>query len=948
MVKGLNSSNINHINLYNRQSKVKDVSFQGQTAQNTTVLPSQVTTDFNVQVPQAYTKLGVEKMANGQEVHCYKLSNGQRVMIAPMKSPKTYVNTYVNTGAMNEKDDERGISHFTEHMAFNGTSGTDGYMKLGVGDVFAKVAEMGGETNASTGMAETNYTIGIPQFDKDDLETAVAMQASMMNNLEMSDAMVDKEHGPVCSEINMYSDFMPEKANNIAKKNLYNISSTSEDLIAGRVDNIKNIDRKKVTDYYKNNYYPANMTTVITGDVEPEEAVKLIAKYFKGENKPNLDRRFEKLTPINKTVRKDVISDKAVSTNSTICFNGPANNNIKEQAAIDVAMSLLFLKSNSRIATPLKDINAEISPNCERVSTVPTDGIAITFDIDTPEANSEKALKRVFTELNNFKVKDENELEQVKTSIKSKYQDRYEDPDRLNYMIGSGSLSYGISDIANQEKIIDSLTIKDVEDAVHKYMDTSKASIAVVHPATVTSESLKMNYDKVNNSQVSFKGNVNHSLPIDESKISNYKLNNNYDIAFYDTPQNSNAKANIIYTPKNPIEGKPGVEILLTRMLKDKTANKDVDVFGDYLDRNNLSQSISVKQGGKIEINGKMPANNIQNFINITQEQLMMPNFDEATFNKQKNIVKEILAHSEPDAKEGLYKAMYPNSTFGYTTKDILDNIDNVSLKDVKDYYSQIMANSSATVTVAAPMADRKVQNSVLNSFAKMPNVQPNQPKLFELHKPMEKSQVVTKEAPHSQAEIIQAYNFKETGNIKDNVTFALMNGILSKGKTTGLFNNLREKEKLAYAVNSVYTGDGDNSYVVCNILTTTDNKDTGEHTYDNVQKSINGFTNQINKMKNGEFTDKELEIVKKEFKDELRTSAYGQKHIAQIVSSGQNSPYGTNRANEKYKAIDSITREDIQKAAQYVFGGKPVYSIVASKDTLDANKEFLAGLENS
>ena len=194
MVKGLNSSNINHINLYNKQSKAKDVSFQSQTAQNTTVLPSQVTTDFNVQVPQAYTKLGVEKMANGQEVYCYKLANGQRVMIAPMKSPKTYVNTYVNTGAMNEKDDERGISHFTEHMAFNGTSGTDGYMKLGVGDVFAKVAEMGGETNASTGMAETNYTIGIPQFDKDDLETAVAMQASMMNNLEMSDAMVEKEH----------------------------------------------------------------------------------------------------------------------------------------------------------------------------------------------------------------------------------------------------------------------------------------------------------------------------------------------------------------------------------------------------------------------------------------------------------------------------------------------------------------------------------------------------------------------------------------------------------------------------------------------------------------------------------------------------------------------------------------------------------------------------------
>ena len=212
-------------------------------------LPSNMATDYNVKVHQTYTKLGVEKFVNGQEVHCYKLANGQRVMIAPMKSPKTFVNTYVNTGSMNEKDDERGISHYNEHMAFNGTFGTDGYMKLGVGDVFRKVAEMGGYTNASTGFAETNYTIGVPQFEKEDLETAIAMQAAMMNNLEMSDSMVEKEHGPVCQEINMYSDIMPVKASNIAIKNLYNIQSTSEELVAGRVDNIQNIDRKKVMDY---------------------------------------------------------------------------------------------------------------------------------------------------------------------------------------------------------------------------------------------------------------------------------------------------------------------------------------------------------------------------------------------------------------------------------------------------------------------------------------------------------------------------------------------------------------------------------------------------------------------------------------------------------------------------------------------------------------------------
>lgn len=951
MVQGINVSNINKVNSYiQNQNKVTD---NGQTNTNTTVLPSQVTADYNVKVPQSYSKVGVEKLSNGQEIHCYKLANGQRVMIAPMKSPKTYVNTYVNTGAMNEKDDERGISHFNEHMAFNGTLGTDGYMKLGVGDVFRKVAEMGGSTNASTGMAETNYTIGIPQFDKDDLETAIAIQASMMNNLEMSDNMVEKEHGPVCSEINMYSDFMPTKANNIAIKNLYNIQSTSEDVVAGRVDNIQNVDKQKVTDYYKNNYYPSNMVTVVTGDVEPDEAVKLIAKHFRGENKPNPDRRFEKLTPINKTVRKDILSDKAIQTNATIAFNGPANNNLKDQVALDVALTAMFSKSNSRIATPLKEFNSEINPSINKVSTVPTDGIAVTFDIETTENGSENSLNKVFNELQNFKLNGDEELQQLKDSIKSKHQDMYEDPDRLNYALGGSSFNYSISDAVQEDKILDSLTVQDVENAVKKYFDPSKSSIAVVHPSSVTAESLKNNYNSVNNNvgNVSFKGNINRTnnitQPMDTKNINHLVLSNNYDIALNDTPNNTNAKAEISYKPQKLINIKPGVDILLNRMLKDKTLYKNTNEFGNYLDKNNLSQSIKVEADGSIKISGKMPSKNIQQFINITQEQLMCPGFDEATLEKQKSIVKDIFEHSEPNPRDGLLKAMYPDSNFGYTPEDVLKNIDSITTKDVSDLYNEIMNNSSATVVVSAPMNDKTVANSVISSFNKMPMVKQNIPQVLDLHKPQTESKLITKEAPHSQAYITQGYSFKDNGNIKDDVTFKLMNGILSNGDETGLFNNLREKEKLAYSVWSDYENDGNNGYISCNIMTTTDNPDTKEHTYDNVQKSINGFTRQINKIKNGEFTDKELEVAKKEFKDALKSHSYGQKNSTQMISDGINNPYGINYVNEQYNLIDTITKEDIQKAANYVFNNKPIYSIVASKDTLNANKEYFNSLIN-
>ena len=300
-----------------------------------------------------------------------------------MKTPKTHINTYINTGATNEIDSQRGISHFCEHMLFNGTSGTNGYIKLSTGDVFRKVEEMGGYTNACTGPAQTSYTIEVPS-EKQNIEKAIQIQSAMMFNCSMSDDMVKKEHYPVCSEINMYSDMIPIKANNIATKNLYNINSTSEDIVAGRVDNIQNIDHKKVMDYYKQNYTPENMTTVITGDITPDEAIKLVAKNFKEPAKQNQNNRtFEKLTPITKTVRQDLVSPKTLATCATIAFNGPENSNLKDQIALELVLDILFGKSNSRISTPLKELNTNIEPSVSKLGALPTNGQIITFDIDT-------------------------------------------------------------------------------------------------------------------------------------------------------------------------------------------------------------------------------------------------------------------------------------------------------------------------------------------------------------------------------------------------------------------------------------------------------------------------------------------------------------------------------------------------------------------------------------
>ena len=120
--KGINPKNLNN---------TSNVSFNGEPVDKKETELKDINNNYstlNVNLPVGYQKLGIKTLSNGQEIHCYKLNNGQQVYIAPKECSTTVLNTYVNTGSMNEKDEERGISHFCEHMAFNGTFGTNGYV----------------------------------------------------------------------------------------------------------------------------------------------------------------------------------------------------------------------------------------------------------------------------------------------------------------------------------------------------------------------------------------------------------------------------------------------------------------------------------------------------------------------------------------------------------------------------------------------------------------------------------------------------------------------------------------------------------------------------------------------------------------------------------------------------------------------------------------------------
>lgn len=924
----------------NSEQHKKIQNFKGgecQTKHETAV--QTVTPDFSVKTPIAYQKISDIKLPFDTNASLYKLANGQKVVIIP-KEGKTVLKTYVNTGSMNENDKLRGISHFIEHNLFNGSDG------LEAGEFFKRVDQMGASTNASTGFSETNYFISSNLLNKTDLEEKIKLHASMLETPRFAANMLEKEKGIVNSEINMITADPLNIGINKSLKNLYQIDTKSIDMIGGTTFNITNITREDVVDYFNQNYYPANMVTVITGEVEPEQTMKLMSKYFTSTKRPPSSRHFEELKPIDKPVREDIISDKATATSVILSFNGPKNNDAKEKILTQALSQILTMSKTSRIDKKLKDYNSSAITELERISTKPNDSRAILMIAEGTEENSEKIIKTIYSEILKLAATNptDEELNVVKKRILKDYSNLYEQSAYTNALVGGAFQDNDLNLLTDFEKIVKEITPQDISEAAKKYLDLNKASLTVVHPASATPESIKANHDNAAN--ISFTGSQVQKRAINMDAVKEYKLDNNFAVVLHDT-KNNNAVFDILYTaPEYPTNTKPATANLLFKILNSGTIDKNEQEYQTQLDK--LALDFLFAAGDKdLKIKSSyFYADDMRQALNAAKEVLLSPRFTEETLSKMKSELRDEIATSEKDAQNKLAAEIFKGLPNGYTKEEILNSIDKVTLEDVKNLYKYIMENSQANIVISAPFSKKpELKQLVFNEIAELPKVSEKNSNLQEIYTETENPKVLTDVHTKPQAQIIEAYKFKVNQNLKDEITLNLLNIILGGGPSSRLFNDLREKQHLAYSVHSNVSMLNDIGTILLDIGTTTENLDTNEISYDNVKKSIEGFNEHIEKMKSEKVSQDELQNAKLTLRNRILNSNETNAGKNKSLEYGLISPYGINQENMILEMISEITPEDIQNAANYIFKDKPVYSILATENTLKQNKEFLNSL---
>ena len=884
---------------------------------------SSVTPDFMVNLPVSYKQNGIYELDNGLKVYSYKLSNGYKVSIVPMQDSPAVVKNYVNVGSMNETADIKGISHFLEHMAFNGTNGENGHEKLEVGDSFKKIEDMGGWANASTSYAVTDYVNSTPQLNKQDLETQIKVIAAMTEDLKLSDEMIEKEKKAVCSEIDMILDDPQTIALDQTVRTLFNINNPADEMVGGSVKHIKSLTRKDVVDYYNKYYTPTNMNLVITGDVDPEKTMQIVAKNFNSLKAPKGEKFDEKLVPLNKTVRKDFKNKNAFSTDIILGFVGPGNNETKNKVIHDVTVAYLESYA-SGLKKELKKYNAYPHIGCDKISTRPNTPMMTYIAASSSEENSEKVLHSLFKVISQLEKPSREQLAEIKDRIKKERSYALEYSEAVNEKVGAAVLNNDLEYLTEYNDILESITEEEVYHGIQKYFNLNRAAVTLVHPES---------------KEISFKGK---RMPINKENVSNIELENNFELGIYKTKAD-NINYNIQLKTDKPYNKKAGVIEVLNEIYKLGTALESEDELNRFKDKNNITLSAIVTPSG-IKIYSDSVYKNRELMYDKAEELLYNPAINKKNLEFAKNRIKDLINRKRPSAYNLYANYEVKNNPYEFSDKEVLENLDNITVEDLKSCHKYLLENSRGMITANVPYGNLNIENEIINVGNKLDKVSPNRVELTKIYSENNIPIVLTQVSNNAQADIMQVHKFKLDGSIKESILCNLVNSILTNS-SIGLFNVLREKEHLAYSVYSDINKLGDCGEISCNILTTTDNKDTGEFTYDNVKKSIDGFNHQINELKSGNFTDNDVANAKLALKAKLLNNEGTDAKLA-ALNAGMNTKYGVDYFNKVYQSIDEITKDDIVNFAQRIFNSPPTYSIVASKDTLENNKEYLESLE--
>lgn len=218
-----------------------------------------------------------------------KLKNGLTYYIRKNAKPENKVDLrlVINAGSILEEDDQRGLAHFMEHMAFNGTKR---FPKNQLVDYLQSIGvKFGQHLNAYTSFDETVYFLPIPSDDPAKLEKGFEIIEDWAFNTVLTPAEIDKERGVVLEEYRLGLGAENRMMKRFMPKMMYQ-SHYADRLPIGQKEILENFKHDKLVKFYKDWYRPDLMAVIVVGDIDVAAMEKKIQDHFANYQNPKNER----------------------------------------------------------------------------------------------------------------------------------------------------------------------------------------------------------------------------------------------------------------------------------------------------------------------------------------------------------------------------------------------------------------------------------------------------------------------------------------------------------------------------------------------------------------------------------------------------------------------------------------------------------------------------------
>jgi len=245
-----------------------------------------------------------------------KFPNGLRYYIRPNKKPekRAELRLVVKAGAVLEDDDQRGLAHFVEHMAFNGTKNFPKHELISF--IESLGMRFGADINAYTSFDETVYMLTVPTDKPEAMARAFQVLEDWAHNVTFDPAEIEKERGVVLEEWRSGRGAGMRNAEKLFPV-MFKGSRYANRLPIGLPEIIQNGKPERIKQFYADWYRPDLMAVVAVGDFDKSEVEKLVNTHFASiPAHPSPKERQTYDVPDRSDIGFSINTDKETSTTS--------------------------------------------------------------------------------------------------------------------------------------------------------------------------------------------------------------------------------------------------------------------------------------------------------------------------------------------------------------------------------------------------------------------------------------------------------------------------------------------------------------------------------------------------------------------------------------------------------------------------------------------------------